>query len=238
MSKQAALCGSIVILTIAACRGFIQPAACTVPRSPKAVLVDASHDGGVWWSPQAGPFDQSQPHQGHALADTLRARGYVVDELPPGYMITSDRLLSHQIVIRAGYFGSYASSELAAYQGFVACPRTLVLLGESVSSRTNEHDDLADSLGIPLTGVVSGSITSFAPHPITAGVTSIPFVTGSFLDGPRSTGVLVLGFLDAGQEPVMGIQQGRPAKLFFIGDTNGIESVPQPFVDNLLAWGF
>ena len=34
------------------------------------------------------------------------------------------------------------------------------------------------------------------------------------------------------------IQEGRRAKVFFIGDTNSLEFIPQPLVDNLVAWGF
>jgi hypothetical protein len=36
----------------------------------------------------------------------------------------------------------------------------------------------------------------------------------------------------------MGLLHGRAAKVFFIGDVNGIQTMPQPFVNNLLAWGF
>ena len=47
----------------------------------------------------------------------------------------------------------------------------------------------------------------------------------------------ILGWLN-GTVPVMGVVTSYPAKIFFIGDINGIEQVPQPFVDNLIAWGF
>jgi hypothetical protein len=39
------------------------------------VLVDASVDGGGWWSPQTANFDPDLPHQGKALADYFRSQG-------------------------------------------------------------------------------------------------------------------------------------------------------------------
>jgi hypothetical protein len=30
----------------------------------KTVLIDAAHDGGAWWFPQAQAFDREAPHQG------------------------------------------------------------------------------------------------------------------------------------------------------------------------------
>src|SRR4051812_3075191 len=54
---------------------------CPAPRAG-SVLVDASHDGGAWWFPQGGVtaagFKPDSAHQGRALADYLRSRGYTV----------------------------------------------------------------------------------------------------------------------------------------------------------------
>src|SRR5213082_2249282 len=68
---------AIVILGLNACGDPApQPVLCPSSSSPRAVLVDATHDGGAWWFPEGGPFISTQPHQGEALADTLRAKGY------------------------------------------------------------------------------------------------------------------------------------------------------------------
>jgi len=45
------------------------------------ILVDASHDGGVWWAGSSG-FDPTEPHQGKELADYIRSQDFQVDELP------------------------------------------------------------------------------------------------------------------------------------------------------------
>lgn len=208
---------------------------CPAPQSANAVLVDASHDGGAWWYPQVAPFDPTGSHQGKPLADTLRAKGYVVDEVSRGDTIDRHRLLASAVVIRAGKFGSYEESELFAYDDFVACPRTLLLLGEY--HWPGERDELADRLGIPLDTAFTGTITQFAPHAITSGVANVPFIAGSVIRGPVSDSVHVLGWLATG-EAVMGVLEGRPARVFFIGDTNGLELVPQPLVNNLISWGF
>src|SRR5262245_33591423 len=170
------------------------PLSCPTPTTPTAVLVDASHDGGVWWFPQVAPFDSTQPHQGQALADTLRAKGYRVDELGRGKRVTRDQLLDYPIVIRAGSYGAYGIDQIEAYLAFVACPRTGILLGDNL--RPDVHDDLADSLGIALAGWVTGGSTSFATDPITAGVSAVPFIAGSVVDVGRSRSVQVLGWLN------------------------------------------
>src|SRR5262245_44274278 len=205
------------------------------PAPSRDVLVDATHDGGAWWFPQAAPFFADSTHQGKLLADTLRALGYTVTELPRGAEVARDTLLRYRVVIRAGYYGPYYPSERAAYEAFAACPRTLLLLDEYL--RENEFDGVANDLGIFTSGLVTGQITSFAPSPITAGVTSIWYSGGSVIDTLHSVDVHILGWLDTG-EPVMGVQQSHKAKIFVIGDTNGIETLPDRLLDNLIAWGF
>jgi len=237
-------CSLLLSLGVLACRdaptgseatSVLAPVSCPAPKTSDAVLVDASHDGGVWWFPQVAPFDTAQSHQGQELANTLRGKGYQVDELWRGEMVSRKQLLDYQIVIRAGAYGGYTRSELDAYEDFVACPRTLILLSEYL--RAGEHDGLAHRLGIVLSGSVTGNITTFATDSITADVGSVTYLAGSVVDVEQSQSVRVLGWLEDGQ-PVMGIQEGRRAKLFFMGDTNSLEFIPQPLVDNLVAWGF
>jgi hypothetical protein len=224
---------------------FTSPASGRCPAlRPNSVLVDATHDGGVWWYPQSGtPPDGFAPdaeHQGRALAEYLRGRGYIVTELGRGATLPTDSMRTYATVIRAGYYydeflPGYSAGDLAAYKAYLDCSRTLVLLGEFL--RDGQHDVLAASLGIPLTGMVAGTITVFTAHELTTGVNSVPFMTGSFLDAGSETGIQVLGRLPTG-ERVMGVLSKGNAKVFFIGDTNGMELVPQPLVQNLVAWGF
>ena len=198
------------------------------------ILVDASRDGGVWWYPQAGPFDTAAYHQGKALADHLRGRGHSVHELPRGGAITTGLLAPYQIVLRAGYFGAgYTAGELAEYEAFLAGGGVLWL----VSEHSSWGDALAARLGVPMSGSYDGPATHFAAHPITEGVTSHPYIAGRALSGAIPDGVTVLGWLDAQRTlAIMGTKALPKGKLFFLGDLNGLELVPQPLVSNLLAW--
>ena len=205
------------------------------PSPSNKVLVDASHDGGVWWYPQVAPFVSDSPHQGQALADTLRNRGYTVDELWRGAVVSSTMLSGYTKVIRAAGFESYFPSELQAYTYLASCPVTILLLGEFLLP--GQTDALATELGVTLEGSFDGNVTVFASHPITAGVASVAFIAGSQVDTSLARSVQALGWLQTG-EPVMGLVTSRPAKIFFLGDVNGMEQVPQPLVDNLIAWGF
>ena len=224
---------------------FTTPASGGCPRvRAKSVLVDPTHDGGVWWFPQAAAsadgFDPHAPHQGQALANYLRAQGYTVTELGRGARLPTDSMRTYATVIRAGYWYNadhpgYSAADLDAYEAFLACGRTLVLLGEFL--RDGRRDDLADALGIPLTGIITSTMTNFTEHALTTGVTDAPFIAGSFLESESNSKIQVLGRLPTG-EGVMGILAKGDAKVFFIGDMNGIQQLPQPLVQNLVVWGF
>jgi hypothetical protein len=216
---------------------------CPAIRS-KTVLVDPTHDGGVWWFPQAASspdgFNPDAPHQGQALANYLRAQGYTVTELGRGATLPTDSMRTYATVIRAGYWydadhPGYSAADLAAYEAYLACGRTLVLLGEFL--RDGRRDDVADALGIPLTGIITSTITDFTAHTVTTGVSSAPFIAGSYLESESNNKIQVLGRLPSG-EAVMGVLAKGDAKVFFIGDMNGIQQLPQPLVQNLVAWGF
>jgi len=71
---------------------------------PRKILVDATKDGGIWWFPQDGLFEETEPHQGERLADYMRSRGNIVMELGRDALITSELL------------GEYAAV-------FATCPR-------------------------------------------------------------------------------------------------------------------
>ena len=205
------------------------------PAVSTRILVDASRDGGAWWFPQAGSFDSSADHQGKALADYLRSEGYTVDELPRGSMVSPGRLTQYFMVLRASYFGppAYTAGELAEYQAFLDRGGVLWL----VSDHHLSGDALSASLGITMAGAYSGTATTFAIHPIMEGVTSHAYNGGGALSGAIPAGITVLGWLDAGRTlPIMGTKALRKGRVFFLGDINGLEEVPQPLVSNLLAW--
>src|SRR4051812_16837478 len=103
------------------------PATCPVAH-PATVLIDPTHDGGTWWYPQSSTagFVPTSPHQGRALADYLRSKGYVVTELGRGTTISPDSLLTYAVVLRAVYYydathPGYSADDIAAYRKVISC---------------------------------------------------------------------------------------------------------------------
>jgi hypothetical protein len=214
----------VLTLSVLAAGALAEPANAQVK-----VLVDASKDGGLWWFPQVGPFDPTQPHQGKALGDHLRRQGKVVDVTPRTDTITCSRLSQYHLVVVSAACNRHSPAELSAYAGYLARGGRLILLGD----HSCVDCALAQSLGVHFGGSVFGTISSFAAHPITAGVTSLPFPAGGTITAAPSTATM-LGFVDG--MPAMGIMPSGAGTVFFLGETNGIQEVPQPFVDNLFGY--
>jgi hypothetical protein len=211
------------------------------------ILIDASRDGGVWWFPQSSEigFSSNGDHQGKQLADYLRSLGYEVDELPRGTVITDDMLNQYDKVIRAVGFGNYTSSEIEAYDHFINRASSLILVQDHLLNWPN--DNLSKHLGVQFEGGFDGDITEFTSNPITAGVTPMYYCFGSVVtNAAENSTMTILGslpnntsFEDAPSQPVMGILNSYPnCKIFFMGDLNTLESMYQPFVDNLVQWAF
>jgi len=220
---------------------FIKPVSNQPPS--KSILVDASKDGGVWWFPQSSAtgFSPTLPHQGMALAEYFRSQGYQVDELPRGEIITSQLLDKYTKVIRASAFFSYSTEEIKAYTSFLNRSSSLLLVTDHLQNTTN--DQLSASLGLAFEGVYWGPITSIQSHAITSGVASVAFNAGSVLRSWDPSKITPLGYLpQPGNETsgaaAMGIVNHPSSRIFFIGDLNGIEQVPQPFISNLNDWLF
>jgi hypothetical protein len=223
-----------------------------VPLSCK-ILVDASHDGGVWWSPQGdgGTFDQNKHHQGRAFAELLRQKGFVVDELGRDVELTDEMFFGYYIVIRANGWNPYSAKELAVYDRLLERGMNLAFFEDHM--KLDPADELADHLGLHFKGVADGMITDLVPHELTEGITQLDYAVGSVLVNDADPNIEVLGRLrttDYGDlnsngikdadEPfapaVMGILHYPNSRIFFMGDTNTFEFQPQPFVDNLVRW--
>lgn len=201
----------------------------------KSILIDASKDGGVWWFPQGNSgFNATLPHQGKALADYFKFRGYKVDEVPRGTVITAELLNGYTNVIRAGGFGNYSSAELAAYESFLSRSNSLLLLQDHLSYFPN--DALSMRLGLHFEGVVFGILGTVTSHPVTQSTHTIPFNAGSFIKNYDPAIVTPLGYVN--ENIVMGELKHPTSRIFFISDINGIEAVPQPFTSDLMRWLF
>lgn len=199
------------------------------------ILVDASHDGGVWWYPQVGSFNSTSEHQGQKLADYWRGKGYRVDELPRGMVVTQEILQHYGIVVRAGVYGNYQQGEITAYQTTLDKGITLLLLADHSAA-----DQLSEHLGIVFSGKTSatGVVSKFQNHSIVANVNSIPYIAGSLItNAANNSNIVPLGWVSAESElPVMAVVKHPRSSIFALGDVNGLECLPQPMTDNLLSW--
>lgn len=218
-----------------------------LPVNPPAnsILVDASRDGGVWWFPQGQGtgYNAAANHQGKALVDYLKRLGFAVDELPPGAVITTELISKYSKVIRANAFSNYSTDEIAAYESFLSRSSSLFLISDHLQNTVN--DRLSASLGLMFEGTHWGPINLFQSHPVTAGVSSVNFIAGSVIRKWDASKITVLGAIKAqsgslGESTLgaMGIVKHSTSKIFFIGDLNGIEQVPQPFTSNIVKWLF
>jgi hypothetical protein len=218
------------------------------------ILIDASHDGGVWWFPQgdATGFNPDQPHQGKAFADALREKGFEVTELGRGKELTEETFFGHYIVIRVNGFQAYTANELKVYTNLTARGMNLVFITDH--KKNDPIDELGDHLGLQFKGVAKSYITNFAEHEITTGIESIYYNAGSVLvNVDENPDIEVLAWLDEDVyadlnfngvqddneqvgAPVMGVLHYPKSRIFFVGDMNGIEVQPQPFINNLIGW--
>jgi hypothetical protein len=170
-------------------------------------------------------------------------------ELPRPRRITARLLAGYDIVIRAVGAGNYDPTEIAAYRQYVEDGGHLLLLAEH-----GPTDDLAASLGLRYEGVTRGQnlLSRYAPHAITQGVGPMVYRAGSgLLSWPA--GARILGWLseqsyldlnnnsvqDPGEPsspPVLGVMAPGSGRIVFCGDANLWQAVPQPLVDNVMAW--
>ena len=224
-----------------------------IPRGCK-IIIDASHDGGVWWYPQYEDtgFDPNSAHQGQAFANILREKGFEVDELGRSAELTEEMFSGYYIVIRAGGFEPYSANEINVYTQLLCQGMNMVFMTDHKCYV--QGDAVENLLGLEFSAVASGSITKLKTHLITENMSSLDYGAGSVLiNAARNPDIEVLGWLgeddyadmncngvkdnnEPSAPPVMGILNYPKGHIFFIGDVNGLEFMPQPFIDNLIEW--
>ena len=265
MKRYISIAFVLIVLTGIGCQKSIDPREeqLSEDRSPsvelpadKSILVDASKDGGVWWFPQSPltGFSENDDHQGQVLANYLRSLGFHVDELPRDAVITDQLLEKYSRIIRVAAFFPYTDKEIDAYKKFLKRPGAILLLQDHLTYTTN--DKLSELFGLKFRGAVNGTVTNFISHEITAGISDLPFIAGAVVTNSDSNpNITVLGSLDkntytvlTSADPfitndnspaVMGLVNNFPqTKIFFLGDGNGIEMLPQPLTENLVNWLF
>lgn len=225
----------LAILSIAASGAFadlIAKPAARRSRPKMRVVIDASHDGGAWWFPQGPlPFDPKKPHQGVALANYLKRRGWQVIEIPRQTKMTN-QLKGAAIVVRIGQWGKYERSEVNAYREFVRGGGRLLLAQGYVRAEQVDSDAVAGEFGVRFEGMSSGQGFRAA----NAGAFTLDFIEVSYqigsvvVNSPKST--QPLAYLNDGRLAMGVFSHGR-GRVVFLSSVFPILSVPQPFSKQL-----
>ena len=196
-------------------------------------IVDASKDGGTWWFPQSPPsFDVQKPHQGKAAADSMRAKGWDVVELPRGEVITPERLKGFDIVVRPTPFSPYAESEVTAYRNAVGAGARLLLMGSAGGD--------AVSQGFGLTFGATSQIVSVdkvVPDAVTTGINALDIPWVAVMDMPKDA--VVLAWVDsqgANEKPVLGYANYLEGYVLFAGTALGINDQGSALRGKLLTF--
>ena len=160
--------------------------------------------------------------------------------------------MGYFIVIRVNGFQTYTANELEVYSKLAKRGMNLVFFTDH--KKYDPKDELGDLLGLEFRGIAGGEISKFVSHIITENLTSLDYIAGSVLiNADQNPDIQVLGWLgendyadmnfngirdesEPGSPPVMGILNYPKSKIFFIGDANGLQIMPQPFIDNLINW--
>jgi hypothetical protein len=202
-----------------------------LPPPPRSILIDVVGGGGAWWFPQAPPFDPDLYHQGKPLYEFLRSSGFSVTVHGDG-PITPELLAPHDIVITLSS-GARSPAELNVWLDYVTAGGKLVLLSDLGTS-----SELPRAFGLEVGDqIVDGPVSGFPAHPITQGVTTVRFFGGrAYTAWPEAA--TILGFID--DAPVMGVVRVGDGDVFFMGDINAFQILPnvnnwvRPLLDNLL----
>ena len=114
----------------------------------------------------------------------------------------------------------------------------MLLIQDHLANSAN--DQLSVELGLAFEGSYTGTLNSFSQHAVTVGATPLPYIAGSVIFNPDPAKITALATLTAnGTNAVaMGIVKHPTSRIFFIGDLNGIEAIPQPLTSNLISWLF
>ncbi len=180
---------------------------------------------------------------------TILPKAFKVDELGRGEELKEEHFMGYFIVIRVNGFQTYTANELEVYTKLVKRGMNLVFFTDHKTY--DPKDELGDLLGIEFKGVARGKVCKFTSHIITENLTSLDYIAGSVLiNADQNSDIQILGWLgendyadmnlngikDEGEPvapPVMGILNCPKSKIFFIGDANGLQIMPQPFINNL-----
>jgi len=206
----------------------------TYGQKPLRVLVDASKDGGLWWFPQgnSNKFDPKQHHQGKALADFMRSKGWEVTELGRGEVLTVDTLRDVDVVVRPPAWFDYTTDEIVAYRDSVMGGTRLLLMGLG----GNKADPVAGIFGLRFDSLNRfAAVRQWVPHPLTSNITGRDVSWASIKEAPPNAVLLAwLNYGVADARPVLGYLPYGSGYVVFVGQASIFPDLDQSFFGGLI----
>ncbi|MCB9703574.1 MAG: hypothetical protein H6711_16895 [Myxococcales bacterium] len=155
----------------------------------------------------------------------LMAQGTKVDRIhkTANEVFDADTLAPYDIAILDWLPRTYTAQEAAALEAFIAGGGGMMSLTGFTNNQQNANvtNSLISSIGLTYNtskGWFSGPITNFAPHPITMGLTSIPFYGGLYINIMNDGIGVNQTIMTLPQGPVGVVQERKAGRAFVFGD--------------------
>ena len=202
---------------------------------PLRILVDASKCGGLWWFPQGPTIDPAKPHQGKALVDFMRYKGWQVTELPRGAVITVEKLRDADVVIRPATEFAYDVEEVMAYHQAVTAGTRLLLIGGS-------NDMVTQFFGVrfePRTRFAP--VRRWIPHPFTSNIGSFSAAWTPISEAPPAAVILAwLSREEDSPRPALGYLPYGKGYVVFMGQSliapGSLSAFPSSLINSLARY--
>ncbi len=179
----------------------------------------------------------------------LEAQGTQVDRISlDATPITQATLDKYDIIILDWLVRTYSPQEAALIEGWIGSGGGLMSMTGHTNNNTvvDRPNSIIKPMGLSYNsskGFFSGPVTTWTPHPLTNGITSVSFYGGLYIDIVND-GIganTVIGTLPQG--PVAVAQERKGGKLFIFGDEwiefdSEWKNIPQikKFWVNILGW--
>ena len=147
--------------------------------------------------------------------------------------MTPELLSQYSLVVIAGSYSPYASSEVAAYADFVSRDDARLLILPSGSQGGSALSDIAALLELDLARS-AGRTSPVVGHPLTDGLGHWYF-SGLAISPSSSADLVPLVLMDDGHLAMAEITS-EPAEIVFYGDITPVWMMIEPLYANLVTW--
>jgi thermitase len=159
---------------------------------------------------------------------SLQKRGYVISILNTG-PITTNMLQGYDVFVIPQAHRTYGPEEISAIQNFIANGGGLLVIG---NDSPYIYNDLTTFAGIQwIWGGTSGTTTDITPHPVTAGVSAIQFISPTSCLTVNGTALSLIR--DLYNDTMLAVSEQPPGKVLGFADDNTLMDKGIVSADNL-----